>query len=87
MGLAIATVGQMPIRGDRCAPENGTNGWSIWCGEEWSDDPNFYAPLHVEHLKEMLPEVLPYLELPPGYRFIIDGKGYEDVWFDESLLG
>lgn len=35
----------------------------------------------------MLPEVLPYLELPPGYRFIIDGKGYEDVWFDESLLG
>lgn len=76
----------MPVRGDRLAPKNGTNGWYIWCGEQWSDDPNFYSSLHVEHLKEMLPLVLLYLDLPPGYRFIIDSTGYEDVWFDETLL-
>jgi hypothetical protein len=86
LGLALITLGRMPIRGDRCPPENGTNGWYIWCGDQWSDDPNFYAPLHVEHLEEMLPLVLRYLDLPPGYRFIIDDKGYEDVWFDEALL-
>ncbi len=27
------------------------------------------------------PEVLPYLALPPGWRFLI-ADGYEDGWFD-----
>jgi hypothetical protein len=30
--------------------------------------------------------VLKYLGLPAGWRFQIDEKGYEDVWFDESIL-
>ena len=30
--------------------------------------------------------VVPYLSLPPGYRFQI-ADGYEDVWFDLTLLG
>jgi hypothetical protein len=25
--------------------------------------------------------------LPPGYRFLIDDSGHQDVWFDEALLG
>ncbi|WP_441294952.1 immunity protein Imm33 domain-containing protein [Massilia antarctica] len=29
--------------------------------------------------------VVPYLSLPPGYRFQI-ADGYEDVWFDPALL-
>ncbi|WP_441007151.1 immunity protein Imm33 domain-containing protein, partial [Neisseria meningitidis] len=32
------------------------------------------------------PEIIPFLTLPPGYRFLIGENGYEDVWFDELLL-
>jgi hypothetical protein len=34
---------------------------------------------------EWCPAVLPYLELPPGWRFLI-ALGHEDVWEDPSLL-
>jgi hypothetical protein len=51
-----------------------------------SKAPDFFAPLHVEHLSEYLPTAVEYLDLPPGYRFVIDGADYEDVWFDASLL-
>jgi hypothetical protein len=67
-----------PVSGD-------ASGWYIWCGEP-SDAADFYSPLHVEHIAEYLPEVTEYLDLPPGYRFLIDGNNYEDVWFDASLL-
>lgn len=39
----------------------------------------------VAHLRDHAPEVLPYLALPPGWRFLI-APGHEDVWFDEQLL-
>ena len=77
--------GLVPINGLRHPPEGDTTGWYIWAGEELSDDPGFFLPLHVEHLKEWCPSVLKYLGLPPGWRFLIDGS-YEDVWYDESLL-
>jgi hypothetical protein len=51
-----------------------------------SIDPDFFAPLHVEHLSEYLPAAVEYLDLPPGYRFLIDGTNYEDVWFDPVLV-
>jgi hypothetical protein len=35
---------------------------------------------------ECLPQVREYLALPPGYRFLIDGTGYEDLWSDSSRL-
>jgi len=66
--------------------ENGTNGWYIWCGEEFKETDDFFSPLHVEHIPEYLPEVGKYLALPPGYRFLIDDKGHEDVWQDNDLL-
>jgi len=81
----MGTVSQAPINGMRIQPGEGTNGWFLWCGDERSDDADFYAPLHVEHLPEYLPEALRYLDLPPGYRFQIDRSGYEDVWFDPVL--
>ena len=67
-------------------PEAGdTTGWYLWAGDDLSDDPEFFVPLHVEHLKDWRPEFLDYLALPSGWRFLI-APGYEDVWFDDSLL-
>ncbi|TQV74109.1 hypothetical protein FLL45_14730 [Aliikangiella marina] len=86
LGIALETLGKSPINGLRHKEENGTNGWYIWCGEEMSDESDFFAPLHIGHISEYLPEVKEYLSLPPGYRFLIDGKDYEDVWYDEELL-
>ena len=41
--------------------------------------------MHVSHLPEECPEALPFLALPPGWRFLVAGD-YVDVWYDESLL-
>ena len=86
LGIALSTLGKLPINGLRHKPENGTNGWYIWCGEEISEDDDFYSPLHIEHIEEYLPEVRKYLNLPPGYRFLIDGNNYKDVWYEAKLL-
>jgi hypothetical protein len=77
--------GILPINGLRHPPVGDTTGWYIWAGEELSDDPNFFVPLHVEHLAEWCPVALRFLGLPPGWRFLVAGE-YEDVWQDPSLL-
>jgi len=86
LGIAIETIGKLPINGLRHVAENGTCGWYIWCGEDWSDDPDFFKPLHVNHINKYLPQVEPYLALPPGHRFLV-ADGYEDVWQDSELIG
>ncbi len=86
LGIALGTLGKAPVNGLRHREESGTNGWYIWCGKNFSTEEDFFSPLHVEHMPEYLPEVIPYLELPPGYRFLIDSNGYEDVWEDGELL-
>lgn len=73
-----------PVHGLRHAAGGETNGWFLWTGK-YSDDAEFFTPLHWEHLEDGRPEVLPYLALPPGWRFLI-APGQEDVWFDEKLL-
>lgn len=78
-------TGLQPINGLRISPEGDTTGWYIWAGEEWSDAPDFFVPLHVAHLDTWCPEVIPYLQLPPGWRFQI-APGHEDVWFDATPL-
>jgi hypothetical protein len=78
--------GLLPLNGLRIQPEGDTTGWYIWAGEEWSDDPDFFQPLHVEHLATWCEEVLPYLSLPPGWRFLL-APGQEDLWFTPTLLG
>ena len=85
VGIAVQTLTQRPVTGLRHPPEGDTNGWYIWCGE-FSEADDFFEPLHVEHLKEYLPQVRRYLSLPPGFRFLFDNNGYEDIWFDDSLL-
>ncbi|MDQ1818162.1 hypothetical protein RBA41_33175 [Massilia sp. CCM 9210] len=81
LGLARQTLRSMPISGVRICPENGTSGWYIYGGDH-SDAADFYSPLHHSHLSVELPMVIPYLALAPGFRFIIDDEGYEDVWYE-----
>ena len=84
-GLAKQTIGQQPIQGLRHPEENGTTGWYIWCGN-YSEKDDFYQATCTEHLIDYLPQIIPYLNLPPGWGFIIDENGYEDVWYDENYL-
>lgn len=88
LGISAAALagGVMPLNGLRHPPKGDTTGWYIWAGEEYSEDPDFFLPLHVSHLAEVRPEVLPYLGRPPGWRFLVAGD-YEDLWFDATLLG
>lgn len=74
-----------PINGLRHPLEGDTSGWYIWAGEQFSEDPNFFVPLHIEHLPDWCPQVIKYLGLAPGWRFLI-APGYEDVWEDKNLL-
>jgi hypothetical protein len=75
--------GVLPINGVRITPQGDSTGWFIWAGE-WSDAPDFFRPLHVVHLKDWCPTAIPFLLLPPGWRFQVAPK-YEDVWFDADV--
>jgi len=77
--------GARPINGLRIEPKEDTCGWYVWAGEEWSDSADFFVPLHAMHLEQWAPLVLPYLGLPPGWRFLVTEQ-YEDVWADDQLL-
>jgi len=77
--------GKLPLNGLRHPAEDDTCGWFLWPGQEFSPSPDFFQPMHLEHLFERCPRVLPYLALPPGWRFLI-ADGHEDIWQDDSLL-
>ena len=83
---------QYPINGLREPLETAYDklaGWWIWNGERVDSQASFSAlewdALHAAHLADQCPEALPYLALPPGWRFLI-ATDYEDVWEDPSLL-
>jgi hypothetical protein len=84
LGFALQTLGKVPINGLRHRPAGGTNGWYIWAGD-YSSEKDFFEPLHTSHLLQRLPQVVRFLGLPPGSRFLLAGE-HVDVWFDESLL-
>lgn len=77
--------GRRPIHGLRHPVTETASGWYLWAGEDLSADPEFFKPLHVSHLVIACPAVLPYLAMPPGWRFLL-AEGHEDVWFDPHLL-
>ncbi|MFC7422037.1 hypothetical protein ACFQNF_19445 [Iodobacter arcticus] len=80
VAVAIKTIGKNPTVGMRNIPNDGENvTWFFYCGEN-SEDPDFYQTMHIEHLTDYLPNVFDYLCLEPGFSFIIDGNGYQDVW-------
>jgi hypothetical protein len=85
VGFALNSLGQMPIHGVRSTMAGDTTGWYIYAGE-YSDATDFFVPVCTSHLVELLPAVLKYLSLAPGFSFIIDDNGYEDVWFDQKRL-
>lgn len=80
-----AIAGAEPLNGLRHRPDADTCGWYVWGGTELLDDPDFFHPLHVRHLTDKCSDVIPFLGLPPGWRFLI-APGHVDVWFDETLL-
>lgn len=77
--------GLLPINGLRHRPEGDTSGWFLWAGDVMSSAPDFFVPLHVEHVAEWCPRALQFLGLPPGWRFLA-AEGHEDVWEDARLL-
>jgi hypothetical protein len=76
---------QWPLNGLRHRPETGTSGWYLWADDKLDPGDDFFQPLHVEHVRDWRAELLPYLALPPGWRFLI-AAGHEDAWYDPSLL-
>jgi hypothetical protein len=86
VGFATSTTSlDGPINGLRHPRTAGNSGWYLWKGETLSDADDFFAPMHAHHLEQECPEALPFLSLPPGWRFLIHGD-YVDTWFDPSLL-
>jgi hypothetical protein len=85
VGIALATLGKVPLNALRHPPQGGTCGWYIWGGEVLSQEPDFFQPLHVHHLAEYCPNILPYLGLAPGYRVLL-APCQTEVWHDLKLL-
>jgi hypothetical protein len=84
LGVALASLSQLPLNALRHRPESGTCGWYIW-GGELSDDPQFFQSLHVHHLALYAPSLVTYLALAPGWRVLL-APGQTEVWYDPSLL-
>lgn len=86
LGVALESLAPgLPLHGMRHEPQADYCGWYIWAGDS-STDPDFFKPLKVDQLASMAPQLLPYLGLGPGWRFLL-APGYEDVWFDPTLRG
>jgi len=85
VGIALATLKEPPLNALRVQPEGGTCGWYIWGGESFSEDANFFQAMHIAHLADYTPSLIPYLSLGPGWRVLL-ADGYEDVWFDDELV-
>ena len=85
VGVALATLRQYPLNALRHPSERNTCGWYIWGGEVLSQDADFFQPLHVHHLVEYCPAILPYLALAPGWRVLL-ARGQIEVWYDPGLL-
>ncbi|WP_449555726.1 immunity protein Imm33 domain-containing protein [Granulicella cerasi] len=83
-GLAIQTEGLTPLHGLRHPVTETTTGWYIWQGE-YSSSPDFFTATCTAHVYSFVPQVAPYLSLPPGYRFLM-ADGHIDIWFDPTLL-
>jgi hypothetical protein len=75
----------LPVNGLRHPPEGVSTGWYIWSSENFPSEDDSFEPVHVIHLLDIIPGIVGYLGLPPGWRFLRTGE-YEDVWTDEKLL-
>lgn len=85
LGIALSTMEQEPIEGVRLQVEKGTCGWYIHGGEYLAAD-DFCDSLCVDHVFERCRLALPFLGLPPGWRFRTDTEGTFEAWFDAAVL-
>ena len=79
VGIALQTIGRLPLNALRIKPEGHTWGWYIWA-DEYSDAPDFFQPLHNDHLTDYVSNLLPYLGLESGWRVLLANE-YEDAWY------
>ncbi len=77
--------GLLPLNGLRHPATGNTSGWYLWAGKTLSAEPDFFEPIHAQHLAFECAEVIPYLGLGPGWRFLLAGQ-HIDVWYDAKLL-
>lgn len=85
VGIALQTLRAEPLNALRHPEENESCGWYIWGGEGLSESPQFFQPVHVLHLVEYCPAIVPYLGLAPGWRVLL-APSQREVWYDSSLL-
>jgi hypothetical protein len=85
VGIALGTLNQLPLNALRHPVEGSACGWYIWGGEEMSQNPEFFQPLHVAHLADYCPAIVPYLALAPGWRVLL-APSQREVWYDGALL-
>jgi len=78
--------GQCPLNGLRHPRTSTTSGWYLWAGTDLPTEADFFEPIHASRLVDRCPDVLPFLGLAPGWRFLLGENGYVDIWFDGSLL-
>jgi hypothetical protein len=69
------------INGFRRSPEGNTCGWFLWKGEEMSDSEISFRQINVTYLIGHCHQVIPYLGLPTGWRFLVAG-GHGRAWPD-----
>jgi hypothetical protein len=85
VAVAVQTLNKEPIVGLRKKPETAENvSWYIY-GGELGEGEDFFETMTIKKLQDILPDVLPYLALEEGYRFMIDSDDYEDVWKEGDL--
>jgi len=83
IAVALDSIGKQPIYGTRIHPEPGERiSWFFHCGKH-SDSVDFYQPIHIQHLKDLIPDIEKYLCLDYGYKIIITPNGHEDVWRED----
>ncbi|POP40664.1 hypothetical protein CHU32_26155 [Superficieibacter electus] len=82
IGVAINSMKNQPIYGVRVIRENNSCGWYLW-GGDYSSSDDFFQTVHFSHINDVIPDyVIKYLALAPGFKFITDLNGYEDVWYE-----
>lgn len=70
--------GLFPLNGLRHPPSGNTSGWYIWAGTKLSDAHSFFRPFHARHIRDLCPQLEPFLGLSPELRFLI-ADDYEDA--------
>jgi hypothetical protein len=81
VAIAMDTLGRYPICGERVVKDNDWEkiSWYFYCGD-YSEIKDPYRPVHVEHLNDILPDVLKFLRMPYGSGFVLDSDGNEEIW-------